>query len=935
MSCVCSSRFSCREELTVLSPPSLFWSGYSQQELQVLALRSVSFLCAAADRESHVSYIINALPTLSSILGNKHSPATVRGASLCFERLCNTFSSPLQGSSNPYTVLPWQVSVLEKVANCGVVEHWIEALHDVGKREGVRAASSPLPSDIFGYYKSRQQTEDGHKVKSSPVMAGGTLAGILCSLAKLVAAAPTVLHLVYKLDVAHVVGTLLESLVSQSLNNANVTEAPSGLAGSFGQGWSTVTISSTTSGFADINAEERLLQAMVLAVALLPPLGKYNNNNNSINAVTASGMDRGEEQQSGEEKNKKSIMFAEVQEVVKPSAKVNVPSVLDFGVELFPPWHDSNSHFSTSQWSCLTCLCYNHAYALRCKFCGMIKSSLLPASVLGPPSVVVSNAHSKGTTASPQTSSSSIPDVEMSTIQRAEAPFSSSISCNTANAAVLVTRHDVCSSSSVYLKAYVDHIFPPMLKCACFYSNGAMIALNFSVLESLFNLGYIPDSNFVWNICDVIMQFLSCCNTKKDSVRAVCLARKLIEAHDACNSSESSSRHNWWWGGNNLEEWTLHHRFGVIGSTTTKSEEDNGKSLSGGRDDDRYRVMYLRYGIVHHVMSLLKSLCASCGHLGCANGMRDQCTAALQTNHKWIILETEILASMSTFACGDKWILAVLNLFSQQSKGSLSPEQQSVPPCMSYSRPHIQKYQHNHQLEDTAAALSSLVSILLDGWRKVIPASSLNELERKTVAFLAVSGDTCDTVATVEVQESNILQELRVVAELLKKGPTASPLINWDVMFSENDHHRNDSIDNSIHTSESCCSTTQSSSYQSMKSTSREKYSQYDNSDQQEVDPNLVTLTTILESEEDVTVHEMRESKVLEALLDYFFVAMKCPSSVMQYMGRFFKTFVGNGTSSSTCLRILFHKIQECLTAVEAESFCTNIVYHGGETRIS
>ncbi len=660
-------------------------SGHSQQELQGLALHSVSCLCAAADQESHVSYILDALPILCSMLGNKDSSATVRGASLCFERLCSIFSSPLQ-DSNSNRVSSWQESFLEKLANCGVVEHWIGVLQDVGKREGVRAAS-PLPSDVFGY-KPRQQIGHGQKAQS-PAMAGGTLAGIFCSLAKLVATAPTVLYLVYKLDVARVIGNLLESFISQPLKVGGVEETPSTSAGSCGQAWSTGAISSTAPGFADISAEERLLQAMVLAVALLPPPGERNKDD-SIKVAAVSGMDGGEERR--DEAKKKSVMFLEEEQgVVVSSTKevVKVPSVLELGVEF--PWHDSNG-CSAAQWSCLTCMFSNHVYALRCNVCGTIKPSLVPASVL-PLSVVSKAPRSRDTaTTSLQTSSFSTPDHEK--LNQAETPFSSSLPCDDNANVVLVTRYDVYSSSPMYLKDYVAHVFPAMLRLVPFCANETISALILSALESLFDLGYVPDNNLLWGVSAAIGQFLSSPNMNKDAVRAVSLARKFLEAHDACNylsESSPSPRRDWWWGGNNnLGKLTLHHRYGVMGRRTRKSHENN-ESLSG-RDGNSYRVMYVRHGVVHHVVSLLKSLCATSSEhrLGRENHGGHEQRIALQTNLKWIILESEVLAFMSAFASGDKWILAALNnLFPQQSKAASSPEQQVLPPGMSRSRPPL------------------------------------------------------------------------------------------------------------------------------------------------------------------------------------------------------------------------------------------------------
>ncbi len=206
------------------------------------------------------------------------------------------------------------------------------------------------------------------------------------------------------------------------------------------------------------------------------------------------------------------------------------------------------------------------------------------------------------------------------------------------------------------------------------------------------------------------------------------------------------------------------------------------------------------------------------------------------------------------------------------------------------------------------------MSILLDRWSKVIPASSLDELEKKTSgALLAAAGDAGDSdttniAAAVEVQESNVLRELCSVAESLKKGPGPPPPLK------KNDAISIKSVGSDKKYSTICCS-----------------------SEEKKEDPTLVALVTILESEEDVTVHEMRESRVLEALLDYFFATMKYPPPAMQYMGGFFKTF-SHGSSSSSAgprrTRILFDKIQECLAAAEAGSFCTNVVHHGGKKDI-
>ncbi len=888
-------------------------------------------MCAAVDRESHVSYVLDTLPILCAMLYNKDSIATARGANLCFERLCSSLSSPLQSNR----VSSWQVSFLEKLANCGVVEHWIRVLQDVGQREGVRAGS-PLPSDVFGY-KRRQQTVDGQKARP-PSLTGGTLAGILCSLAKLVATAPTVLHLVYKLDVARVIGTLLESFISQQYLKvddgvAETQPTASASASSCGQqSWSTGTISCTTPDFQDVSADERLLQAMTLAVALLPPPGEYANK--SIKTAEASGMNEGEEGRDESEKKSSSIMFKEEEEMVVSSMKVKVPSVLELGVQF--PWHDSNGRHSIAQWNCLICMFSNYAYALRCHICGTVKSSLVPISVLPPPSIA-SKANSRDTIPSLQTSSSSSTPPDHKKLNQAEASLSSSsIPCDS-NTVVFsqITRYDVYDSSPVYLKAYVAHGLPHILRLVRFCSNETVLVLILSTLESLFDLGYLPSHNILWDISGAIGQFLSSPNMDKNTVRAVSLARKFLEAHDFYeNSSDFPLRHDWWWGEDDFGKWSLHHRFGVVDSIrkTRETTNNNYKPISG-RADDSYRAMYIRHGIVYHITRLLKSLCSSFERLG----RHEQCMV-LQTNLKCIILETEVLAFMSVFASSDKWILTALNnVFPQQSKSKAvasSIEQQT--PLISHRHPHIKKHNNQQQLEDAPPAMS-LVSILLGGWRsKVIPASSLDEMEKKTIALLAAAaaGDDNDAVGTntaaVEVQESNVLRELLAVAELLKKGPQLS--LKNAIFSEENDHREHKGGIGSILTSSpSCCTTTQSPSYQSM-NLPRGDIRCCSSSEAEENDPNLVALITILEREEDVTVHEMRESKILEALLDYFFVTVKYPLPSMQYMGRFFKTFSNGSSSSLGRLRVLFNKIQECLTAAEAGSFCRNIVHHNGKT---
>ncbi len=886
-------------------------------------------MCAAIDRESHVSYALEALPILCAMLDNKDSIATVRGASLCFERLCSSLSSPLQSNR----VSSWQVSFLEKLANSGVVEYWIGALQNVGKREGVRTGS-PLPPDVFGY-KSRQQTVDGQKARS-PSLTGGTLAGILCSLAKLVATAPTVLYLVYKLDVAYVIGTLLESFISeQYLKVDGVAETQpnaSALASSCGQqGWSTGTISCTTPDFQDISAEERLLQAMILAVALLPHPGEHTNKSIKTAVAEASGMNKGEEGRDESEKKSPSVMFKEEEEMVVSSMKAKIPSVLELGVQF--PWHDSNGRHSTVQWNCSICMFSNHAYALRCNICGTVKSSLVPVSVLPPPSIA-SKANSRDTTSSLQTSSSSSTPLDHEKLNQAEAFFlPSSVPCDDSTVVLSqITRYDVYNSSPVYLKAYMAHVLPHMLRLVRFCSNETVLVLILSTLESLFDLGYLPSDNLLWDISGAIGQFLSSPNMDKNTVRAVSLARKFLEAHDFYENSDEkfSSRHDWWWGENDFGKWSLHHRFGVVNSTRKTHENSNNKPISG-RADDSYRVMYVRHGIVHHVTRLLKSLCSSFERLG----HHEQCTV-LQTNLKCIILETEVLAFMLVFASGDKWILTTLNLFPQQSKSkaaSLPTEQQT--PLISHRRPHIKNHNNQQQLEDAPPAMS-LVSILLDGWRsKVIPASSLDEMKKKTIALLAAAaaGDDNDAVGAnttaVEVQESIVLRKLLAVAELLKKGPQSS--LKNVIVSEENDHHEHKGGIGSILTfSQGCCTTTQSPSYQSMNLPGGDI--RCCSSEEKEEDPNLVALITILECEEDVTVHEMRESKILEALLDYFFVTAKYPLPSMQYMGGFFKTFSNGSSSSLGRLRILFNKIQECLAATETGSFCRNVVHHNGKT---
>ncbi len=763
----------------------------------------------AADQESHVSYILEILPILCSMLGNKDSSATARGASLCFERLGCTFSSPPQDSKSN-RVSSWQESFLEKLANCGVVEHWIGLLHDVGKRGGVRA----LPYDVFGY-KPRQQIGHGQKAQSL-LMAGGTLAGILCSLAKLVAAAPTVLYLVYKLDVSRVIGSLLESFISQPFNVDGVEETSSTSAGSCGRAWSSGTISSIASDFADINAEDSLLQAMVFAVALLPPPGERSNKYDSVKVTGMPGMDGGEDQRDVEAKKKSNMIFEEEQGVVVVSSPmkeevVKVPNVLELGIEI--PSHDSNG-YSVAQWSCLTCMLSNHFCALRCNVCGTIKPSLVPASVLPPPSVVSKASRSRDTDI---TSLQITPNREK--LHQTEST-STSVPCddNNANVVVLMTRYDVYSSSPMYLKDYLAHIFPPMLRLVPFGINEEVSVLILSALESLFDLEYLPDnSNLLWGVSAAIGQFLSSPNMSKDAVvRSVSLARKLLEAHDACNSlsgSSSSPRHDWWWGGNkNLENWKLYRRYGVTRRRrkTRKSHE----SLSRRDDNSCYRVMYVRHGVVHIVVSLLKSLCAATtlperhmrqDILYC--GGHDVPRIVLQTNLKWIILEAEVLAFMSAFASGDKWISAALNHLSpqqqqQQSKAASLLKQQTPRPCIinrSCHSPPLIQHHNNEQLqlpkEDApAAAALPLVSILLGRLNTIIPASALDELEKKTSgALLAAAGDddvgdsdtTNIAASAVEVQESKVLRELRSVAESLKKkGPGPPPLKRNDATSS-------------------------------------------------------------------------------------------------------------------------------------------------------
>lgn len=143
-------------------------------------------------RQENVQRVLDAIPLLFPILANRDNMLTARGASLCIERLSCAFSGPQ----------PWQSSVIVELAGSGILDYWVHELRS-------HTNQSYLSSDSAG---SARRNSHPSSAVARALGSGGTMIGILSSLVRMVSSAPAVLCKLYELDIASVLGDILDRL---------------------------------------------------------------------------------------------------------------------------------------------------------------------------------------------------------------------------------------------------------------------------------------------------------------------------------------------------------------------------------------------------------------------------------------------------------------------------------------------------------------------------------------------------------------------------------------------------------------------------------------------------------------------------------------------------------------------------------------------------